>query len=67
MAKKKAKKKAKKVRGFEANARKIAKKQGISMKRARAILATGARRASPAAKRKNPRLKKVKGKAKKKK
>lgn len=61
MAKKKAKPK---TRGFEANAREIAKKQGISMKRARAILAASTRRASPAAKRKNPRLKRVKGKAK---
>jgi len=58
-------KKAKKVQGFEANARRIAKRQGISLERARAILAAGARRASPAAKRRNPRLKRVKGKAKK--
>ena len=71
MAKRRAKKrkpakKKKPVRGFEANARKIAKKQGISLKRARAILAAGTRRASAAAKRKNARLKRVKGKAKKK-
>lgn len=51
----------KKVRGFEANAAAIAKRQGISKERARAILAAGARKASPAAKRKNPRLKRVKG------
>ena len=55
-----------KVRGFKANQRRIARRQGISMKRAGAILATGARRASPSAKRKNPRLKRVKGKAKRK-
>ncbi len=41
------------------------KKQGVSKASARKILASGARKASPAAKRKNPNLKKVKGKAKK--
>ncbi len=55
-------KKKKKVRGFEKNAQLIAKRQGISMESARKILAAGARRASPAAKRRNPRLKRVKGK-----
>jgi hypothetical protein len=50
-----------KVRGFKANQRSIARRQGISMKRAGAILASGARKASPAAKRRNPRLKRVKG------
>jgi hypothetical protein len=59
-----AKKKAKKVRGFGKNAAAIAKRQGISLKRARAILAGATRRASPAAKRRNPRLKRVKGKPK---
>ncbi len=54
----------KKVKGFEANARKIAQQQGVSLKRARAILAAGTRKASPAAKAKNPALRKVKGKAK---
>lgn len=54
----------KKVRGFEANARRIAKRQGISIARARKILAASTRKASPAAKRKNPRLRRVKGKAK---
>lgn len=49
-----------KTRGFENNARQIAAKQGVSMDRARAILAAGTRNASAAAKRKNPRLKKVK-------
>jgi hypothetical protein len=59
-----AEKKKKKTKGFENNAKKISSKQGISMERARAILAAGARKASPAAKRRNPALKKVKGKAK---
>lgn len=49
----------KKVRGFKRNAALIARRQGISKKRASAILAAGARRASPAAKRRNPRLKRV--------
>jgi hypothetical protein len=60
VAKRKAKKKT--VRGFEANARRIAQERGISLERARAILAAATRKASPAAKRKNPRLKRVKGK-----
>lgn len=51
-------------RGFKAVQKSIAKKQGISMDRAGAILAAGARKASPAAKRANPRLKRVKGMAK---
>ena len=55
---------AKKVRGFKANQAKIAKKQGISKQAAGAILASSARKASPAAKRRNPNLLKVKGKAK---
>jgi len=54
----------KKVRGFKANQAAIARRQGISKKRAGAILAAATRRASPAAKRKNPRLKRVRGKAK---
>lgn len=58
MAKRKAAKKTK-TRGFANNAAKIAKRQGISKKRASAILASSTRKASPAAKRKNPRLKKV--------
>ena len=57
--------KAKKGMGFKAAQKQIAKKQGISMERAGAILATGARKASAAAQKKNPNLKKVKGKAKK--
>ena len=57
--------KAKKGLGFKAAQKSIAKKQGISMERAGAILAAGARKASPAAKKKNPNLKKVKGAMKK--
>jgi len=60
-----AKRKSKKVvRGFEANAKKIAKRQGVSMEAARAILAKSTRGASAAAKKANPRLKRVKGKPK---
>ena len=51
---------ADKTRGFTNNANKIAKKQGISQERARAILAASSRNASAAAKKKNPNLKKVK-------
>jgi hypothetical protein len=47
--------------GFKAVQAKIAAKQGIPMKRAGAILAASSRRASPAAKRANPRLNRVKG------
>jgi hypothetical protein len=53
-------------RGFEAVQKSIAKKQGISMKSAGAILAAGARKASPAAVKANPRLKKISGVVKKK-
>ncbi len=38
----------------------IAKKDGVSRKAAGAILASASRKASPAAKKKNPKLKKVK-------
>ena len=52
--------------GFKAVAKKIAAKQGVPMERAGAILAAGARKASPAAVKANPALKKVSGvKAKK--
>lgn len=47
--------------GFKKAQTQIASKQGISMDRAGAILAHGARTASPAAKRANPNLKKVAG------
>jgi hypothetical protein len=53
---------AKKHPGFKAVQSKIAAKQGISKDRAGAILANSTRNASPAAKRANPNLKKVKGK-----
>lgn len=45
---------------FKSVQSKIAKKSGVSKERAGAILAAATRRASPAAKRKNPKLKKVK-------
>jgi hypothetical protein len=45
--------------GFAKAAASIARKQGISREAAGAILASGARHASAAAKRKNPRLKRV--------
>ena len=47
--------------GFKAVQAKIAKKQGISKKRAGAILAAGARKASKQAVKANPRLKRVSG------
>lgn len=47
--------------GFKAVQKKIAARQGVSMERAGAILAAATRRASPAAKRRNPRLLRVKG------
>lgn len=50
---------------FKAVQAKIAKKEGISKDKAGAILANASRKASPAAKKKNPNLNKVKGKAKK--
>jgi hypothetical protein len=46
--------------GFKAVQSKIARKQGVSKKAAGAILAKSSRNASKAAKKKNPRLKKVK-------
>jgi len=53
--------KAKKGMGFKAAQKKISAKQGVSMERAGAILAAGARKASKAAIKKNPNLSKVKG------
>lgn len=50
------------MRGFKKNATRIAAKQGMPYDRAAAILAASTRRASAAARRKNPRLSKVKGK-----
>ena len=52
-------KKSRKHPGFKAVQKKIAKKYG--MKRAGAILAASTRKASKSAKRKNPRLRRVKG------
>lgn len=46
--------------GFKAVQKSIARKEGVSMKAAGAILASASRKASPAAKRANPRLKRVK-------
>lgn len=46
--------------GFESVAHRIAREQGVSLERARAMLAAGTRRASKKAKRKNPHLKRVK-------
>ena len=53
--------KSKKGMGFQSAQNQIAKRQGISQKRAGAILASATRKASSAAKRANPNLKKVKG------
>lgn len=47
--------------GFKAVQKKIAAKEGVSQEKAGAILAASSRKASPAAKKKNPKLKKVKG------
>ena len=57
-----AEKKSKEHPGFKAVQKKIAEKQGVSEERAGAILAASTRKASPAAKKANPRLKNVKGK-----
>ena len=51
----------KKHPGFKAVQRKIASREGVSMKAAGAILASATRKASPAAKRANPNLRKVRG------
>lgn len=49
---------------FKKVAAKIARKGGYSKKAAGAILASASRKASASAKRKNPKLRKVKGRAK---
>ena len=49
---------------FKSVARKIAKKEGVPIKEADAELASSTRKASPAAKKKNPKLRRVKGKPK---
>jgi hypothetical protein len=46
--------------GFQAIQSEIAARQGVSEERAGAILASQTRKASPAAKKRNPRLKRVK-------
>lgn len=51
---------AKKHPGFKKVAASIAKKRGVSKERAGAMLAASTRKASASAKRKNPRLKRVK-------
>lgn len=60
-----AKKKSKAHPWFANVAKSIANKQGISIDKAGAILASSTRKSSKKAKKANPRLKKVKGKAKK--
>jgi hypothetical protein len=50
----------KKHPGFEKVQEEIARKSGVSKESAGAILAASSRKASPAAKKKNPNLKKVK-------
>ena len=47
--------------GFKAVQKQIARKEGVSMKAAGAILASASRKASPSAKRANPNLRKVRG------
>lgn len=59
------KKASKKGMGFKAAQKQIAKRQGIGMERAGAILAAGARKASKKAIKANPNLKKVSGMKKK--
>ena len=49
-----------KPKGFQNVASSIAKKEGIPKENAAAILASSTRKASPAAKKANPALKKVK-------
>jgi hypothetical protein len=53
--------KSKKGMGFNAAARSAARSAGVSEERGRAIIAAGARKASAAAVKKNPNLKKVSG------
>ena len=54
--------KEKKGMGFKAAAKNVAKKEGVPMDRAKAIIAASTRKASPKAKAANPNLNKVKGK-----
>lgn len=48
--------------GFKAAAASVERREGVSKERADAIIASGARHASAAAKKANPALKKVRGK-----
>lgn len=48
--------------GFKSVQKRIAAQQGVSEEKAGAILASSTRKASPAAKKANPNLAKVKGK-----
>ena len=50
--------------GFGPVAASIARKMGVPMENARAVLASKTRRASAKAKKRNPRLRRVKGKPK---
>jgi len=50
--------------GFKKAAASVEKREGVSEEAADAIIASGARHASAKAKRANPNLKKVRGKAK---
>ncbi len=47
--------------GFKAAAKQVAKSYGGDMKIGAKVIAAGARKASPAAKKRNPKLKKVMG------
>lgn len=47
--------------GFNAASASVQRKEGVSKERADAIIAAGAHKASPAAKRANPNLEKVRG------
>lgn len=51
----------KKHPGFKAVQSQIASREGYSMDRAGAILASAGRKASPAAKKRNPRLNRIRG------
>jgi hypothetical protein len=54
-------KKNKKHPGFKALSKEMAQNEGMPMMNANAMLAASSRKAPAAAKKKNPRLKKVKG------
>ena len=50
--------------GFKVVSKRIAQQEGVSQERADAMLAASSRKASVTAKKKNPRLLRVRGKAK---